>query len=182
MDVDYILPTQKPYFRPLVFSCTHVALFEYVLLVSISMKKDLTIFIKMGSLGAICVTTLITFVVIYGFIAIATTDYKFDFGPTEHNHKGAAWVDGSAPTLLMYNAGGSALAGVLCAGYFIHQCSLPIIEKAEHPEKNNRNVFLGYCMVFLSYIVVGVLGYFAFTGERFEDIYKQQTSNIGYIE
>jgi hypothetical protein len=55
------------------------------------MKKDLTIFIKMGSLGAICVTTLITFVVIYGIIAMATTDYKVDFGPNEQNNQGGVW-------------------------------------------------------------------------------------------
>ena len=61
------------------------------MLVSVSMKKDLTVFIKMGSLGAICVSTLIGFVVIYGFIAIGTTDYKFALSPTKENNEGGVW-------------------------------------------------------------------------------------------
>jgi len=136
MDLTYISPTITPYFRPTEFSCTHVAIFEYFLLVSVSMKKDLTIFIKMGSLGAVCVTSLISFVVIYGFIAISNTTYDFNWGPTFDNNQGGVWkmnennghwTSSSVPTVLMYNVGGASLAGVLCAGYFIHQCSLPII-------------------------------------------------------
>lgn len=48
---------------------------------------------KLGSLGAFCVTTLIIFVVIYGIIGISNTEHKFDFGPTDENHNGAAWQD-----------------------------------------------------------------------------------------
>jgi hypothetical protein len=92
------------------------------------MKKDLTIFIKMGSLGAVCVTSLIGFVVIYGGLALNRTTYDFGWGPTAANNQGAVWAaakDGhwstsSVPTVLMYNVGGASLAGVLCAGYFIH--------------------------------------------------------------
>ena len=129
MDLTYILPTNKPYFRPTEFSCSHVAIFEYFLLVSVAMKKDLTIFIKMGSLGAVCVTSLITFVVIYGFMALGNTTFEFNWGPTVANNQGGvwnknenngSWTSKSVPTVLMYNVGGASLAGVLCAGYFIH--------------------------------------------------------------
>lgn len=92
----------------------------------------------MGSLGAVCVTSLITFVVIYGFLALSDTSYEYAWGPTEANNQGGVWkkndsddkniwTGSSKPTVLMYNVGGANLAGVLCAGYFIHQCSLPII-------------------------------------------------------
>jgi len=136
MDLTYVSPSIAPYFRPTEFSCSHVAIFEYFLLVSVAMKKDLTIFIKMGSLGAVCVTSLITFVVIYGCIALADAPYDYAWAPTVANNQGGVWArnenDGewtssSVPTVLMYNVGGASLAGVLCAGYFIHQCSLPII-------------------------------------------------------
>ena len=45
------------------------------------MKKDLTVFIRLGSFGALCVCTLIGFVVVYGTIALLTTDFKYDFAP-----------------------------------------------------------------------------------------------------
>ena len=139
MDLKYLPPTNPPYFRPTEFSCSHVAIFEYFLLVSVAMKKDLTIFIKMGSLGAVCVTSLIGFVVIYGGLALGNTTFDFGWAPTAANNQGAVWASNdikgkggdwtssSVPTVLMYNVGGASLAGVLCAGYFIHQCSLPII-------------------------------------------------------
>ena len=181
MGLTYIPPTSQPYFRPTQFSCSHVAIFEYFLLVSVAMKKDLTVFIKMGSLGAVCVTSLIAFVVIYGGLGLSNATFDFAWGPTAANNQGGVWAaadkgdwtSSSVPTVLMYNVGGASLAGVLCAGYFIHQCSLPIIHKAAHPEKNTRNVFFGYLMVFLTYIIVGILGYFAFTAESFAPIFKK---------
>ncbi len=91
MDLEYINPSKPPFFRPEKFSCSHVAIFEYFLLVSVSMKKDLTVFIKMGSLGAVCVTSLISFVVIYGFIGISNTHYDFAVGPTMENNQGAVY-------------------------------------------------------------------------------------------
>ena len=37
-------------------------------------------------------------------------------------------------------------------------------------------------MVFMTYVIVGILGYFAFTAESFAHIYEKQSSNIGFIE
>ena len=57
--------------------------------------------------------------------------------------------------------------GVFGAGYFIHTCSLPIVRSAKSPEKVPRDVFLGYFAVFVSYAVVGCLGYIGFIGTKF---------------
>lgn len=85
----------------------------------------------------------------------------------------------------MFNFTFSNLAGVLCAGYFIHQFSLPIISKAANPEKNIRNVFLGYTMVLMTYMVVGCMGYIAFSGESFKEHFldmSPKSSSLGLIE
>ena len=63
-----------------------MAVFQYCVLVAISMKKDLTIFIRMGSLGAVCVTSLTGFVVVYGVMAIRNTKFDFNWGPTVNNN------------------------------------------------------------------------------------------------
>jgi hypothetical protein len=57
--------------------------------------------------------------------------------------------------------------GIFGAGYFIHTCSLPIVRSAKNPEKIPRDVFLGYLAVFVSYAVVGSLGYIGFLGVKF---------------
>jgi hypothetical protein len=130
MDLDYIDPNTPPFYHFGGFSASWIALFEYCKLVCFSMPKDLRVFMKMGFLGAVCVLSMITFVVIYGFIGISNTDYEFKFTQADSATKGLLWQDPLTDTqdLLLVNSQFSNLAGILCAGYFIHQCSLPIIQ------------------------------------------------------
>lgn len=44
------------------------------------------------------------------------------------------------------------------------------MQKAAEPEKNLRNVFLGYTAVAVTYILVGVLGYIGFMSDDFKTI------------
>lgn len=186
MNVSYVDPNQPPYFHPGSFSATWVAFFEFVKLVSIGMKRDLSIFIRMGSLGAFCVMCLIGFVIIYGFLSLSDTTYATTLDKDTGNDHGLLWQDpnSSIQELLLFNSSFSNLAGILCAGYFIHQFSIPIVKNAAEPEKNIRNVFIGYLLVFLCYITVGALGYIAFSGEAFKNYYFSQapgSSDMGII-
>lgn len=58
---------------------------------------------------------------------------------------------------------------------------MPILSKAKDPSKNTRSLFFGYLMVFMTYCIVGIFGYFAFGGSGFKDIYAAQKSNRGII-
>ena len=68
----------------------------------------------------------------------------------------------------MFYSGYPALMGNLCAGYFLHTVSLSIVRNSKNPEKNNRDLFWGYFLVFISYCIVGVLGYIGYTGVDFK--------------
>ena len=128
----------------------------YFLLVGVSLKKDLRIFMNFGTIGSVCVCTLIVFVIYEGIVALSETNF---------NVVVSAGTSPATFDLALFSGGFSALMGTLCTGYFIHQCSLPIIENAAEPEKNYRNVFFGYFFVFITYCIVGNLGYIGFTGE-----------------
>ena len=52
--------------------------------------------------------------------------------------------------------------GILGGGYYLHNISLPVYRNSKNPENNVRDVFLGYLLVFLSYSICGVLGYYGF--------------------
>ena len=81
-------------------------------------------------------------------------------------------------TIVLFNANFAPLAGILCTGYFLHTCSLPIMRSAKYPENNIRNLFISYTLVFLSYVIVGVFGYIGFLGTFFKGYYlriKRQT-------
>ena len=74
-------------------------------------------------------------------------------------------------TIVLFNANFAPLAGILCTGYFLHTCSLPIMRSAKYPEKNTRNLFVSYLLVFLSYVIVGCFGYVGFLGTYFRNYY-----------
>lgn len=63
----------------------------------------------------------------------------------------------------------------------MHQLSVPILLKAKEPEKKFRDLFIGYFLVFLTYISVGIFGYMAFAGSNFKAIFQDQTQDKGII-
>ena len=76
----------------------------------------------------------------------------------------------------MVNSNFSPLAGILGLGYFLHTCSLPIVRSAARPEKTDRDMFLGYFFVFISYLLIGTMGYIGFIGSDFSEYY---TGTVG---
>ena len=69
--------------------------------------------------------------------------------------------------IFLVNTNFSPLAGVLCIGYFLHPVSIAIIRKNRDQTKNERDVFLGFFLVFISYLLIGIFGYFGFMGMYF---------------
>jgi hypothetical protein len=72
----------------------------------------------------------------------------------------------------MFNLNFAPLAGDLCTGYFLHTCALPVLRASKNPEKNNRDLFYGYVLVFISYSVVGLFGYIGFMGTNYTDYFN----------
>jgi len=134
---------------------------------------------KVGSFGVIFVLMLIIYIIITGLMAFTNTE--FDIGSAE-DAKETDW-NTSLRTLTMANQSYSPLAGILGLGYFLHTCSLPIVRSAAKPENNERDMFLGYLFVFISYIVIGSLGYIGFTGTNFSTYFvnHEGTATAGEI-
>ena len=75
-------------------------------------------------------------------------------------------------TLIAPNVG--PLAGIFGLGYFLHPVSLPIARCAAVPEKTDRDIFLGYLFVFISYLLLGSLGYLGFIGVDFTSYFQKK--------
>lgn len=56
---------------------------------------------------------------------------------------------------------------MMCLGYYLHNCVIPILRNAKNPENNKRDMLIGYFLVFLSYTLVGIAGYIGFSGKQF---------------
>ena len=56
----------------------------------------------------------------------------------------------------------SPMLGILAGGYYLHNISLPIYKDSKNPKNNVRDMFIGFLMVCLSYIICGTLGVYGF--------------------
>jgi len=71
-----------------------------------------------------------------------------------------AWID-------LVGSHFAVLMGILGGGFYFHNISLPVIRNSKNPENNERDVLIGYFLVFLTYCFAGVLGYYGSVGETF---------------
>ena len=149
------------------FSTSYVSLVLFVVLVIICNKKDINIFMRIGSFGVIFVVLLMIFIIATGVVAF--TDTKFSFGSTAESD--ATDWDKNERILVMFNLNFSPLLGILCTGYFLHTCSLPIVRSSKNPDKVGRDMFIGYFLVFISYAIVGCMGYIGFMGTYFKSYF-----------
>lgn len=158
------------------FSPAYCALFLFVILVILCSKKDMQIFMKIGSFGVIFIIILMLFIIAVGVLAFTDTTFSIGSSTEAFDLSLAQWSDNSR-ILVLFNVNFSPLAGILCAGYFLHTCSLPIIRSSKNPDKVGRDIFLGYFFVFLSYAICGVLGYIGFVGYEFKDYFIRNYSD-----
>ena len=89
----------------------------------------------------------------------------------------------SLRTITLVSNNYAPAAGIFCAGYFLHVIGVPILRNARQPENNKRDLFLGYFFVFISYIIIGGLGYIGFIGYTFQEYFAMmsQTKESGQI-
>jgi hypothetical protein len=111
----------------------------------------------MNTAGVFFIFMIIIFIFGVGIYSMTTTHYVFvesEVGPDNQLIK-------------LVNSNFGPLMGILGGGYYLHNITLPIIRNAKNPEKNARDVFIGYLLVFLSYALCGMIGYFGFAGTYF---------------
>ena len=149
------------------FSMSYTAIVQFVILVIICNKKDIGVFMRIGSFGVIFIILLMLFIIATGVLAFSDTN--FSIGSTEESNE-TNWK-GNERVLVMVNSNFAPLLGILCTGYFLHSCSLPIVRSSKNPEKVGRDMFIGYFLVFISYVIVGTLGYIGFMGTYFKDYF-----------
>jgi len=152
------------------FSQSYCAFILFPILVYLCSKKDLSIFMKVGSFGVIFIVFLMAFIVTVGVEGFTNTNYSFG-SMAESNS--SDWLQPER-TLVLFNLNFAPLAGTLCTGYFLHTCALPVLRLSKNPEKNNRDLFIGYFLVYISYSVVGAFGYIGFIGTNYASFFVKE--------
>ena len=151
------------------FSLFYTCIGLTIILFPVISKKDISLFIKLNSFGVLFVCIILLFILSYGFYSFGNTNFKIsneknDFSSKERN-------------ISLFRSSFNSLAGMMTLGYYLHNIALSITKENANPKNNTRDVFLGYFMVFLSYSLVGTLGYLGFSGYKFDkDI--RETQNL----
>jgi len=139
---------------------SYCSLVLFVVLVLINQAKDMKIFMRLSSFGVVFSIMLLVFIIGTGIFAF--TDTNFSLGTMEQSDA-TIWAQDER-TLVLANRNFPPLLGILCTGYFLHTVSMDIIRKSKTPEKAGRDMFWGYFLTFISYCIVGTLGYIGFMG------------------
>ena len=142
---------------------SYCALGLFVICVLVVQAKEMKIFMRLSSFGVIFTIMLVVFIIGTGALAFSDTD--FSLGTTEESNA-TDWTSDQR-ILVMANINFPPLLGILCTGYFLHTVSLDIIRKSKNPDKAGRDMFWGYFLTFISYAIVGSLGYIGFMGTYF---------------
>ena len=139
------------------YTCCVVFLYLFIL----TARRDMSIFIKINTFGVIFTMIIITFIVIVGITGLAKTDYVFTM--YKDNTNPLPPLPGKQTEILLFASGYSHLMGILGGGFYLHNISLPIYRASKNPENNVRDMFLGFLVVCLSYIICGTLGALGFS-------------------
>ena len=139
------------------FSYTWTCFIIFIILFVVALKRDLRIFIKINTYGVIFTMIIITFIVCVGLTGIYHGGYEYAL---KVDNKADETID--TDKMILFASAYSHLMGTLGGGFYLHNISLPIYQNSKRPEKAVRDMFLGFLMVCLSYILCGVLGMYGF--------------------
>jgi len=109
--------------------------------------------VKINTFGVIFTILIIVFICSVGIEALYTKKFEYRSVDFESETVGIKLSSDGYPHLL----------GILGGGYYLHNISLPIFRNSKNPQYNIRDAFIGYFLVFLSYVSCGVLGYYGFS-------------------
>jgi hypothetical protein len=119
------------------------------------MMEKVNLLIKFNSYGVYFVSIVILYSILRGIISFFSNSFDFEYiYNTEDNPVRHIFIFGENPTILL---------GILTASYFSHSFILPIMKNNENPKNNKRDLFVGYFLVYITYLLVGIVGYIGFS-------------------
>lgn len=115
-----------------------------------TLKKDMSIFIKINSFGVFFTILIVSFIFIMGFYSMSHTQYHYVLTYTDDTPK--VYPDNSK-TLQLFSIDFAPLLGLLSGGFYLHNITIPILKNAKNKTKKVRDTFW---VLFRISIVYGV--------------------------
>jgi len=143
--------------------------------------KEMSLIMKLNSYGIYFSSALIGFVIVYCFISLSNTTFDFQLKVNT--------ITDEVRHIYLFGEDPLKFAGTLSMGLFCHSFILPIMKNNAKPENNRRDLFIGYILVCLTYMIIGIAGYIGFSGSSFlpelptniDNWFKYFDSSNGFI-
>jgi hypothetical protein len=145
------------------FSYSYTCIIVMFVLMGMTAIRQLGFFVKFNTFGVLFIFMIIAFIVGIGIYGFTNTNYVFSVPPPPFDPK----KDKDPWVISLFKSNFPPLMGILGGGYYLHNITLPIVRNSANPKNNVRDVFIGYFLVFMSYTLCGVMGYFGFSGTYF---------------
>ena len=147
------------------FSLFYCALIISAVAFPLTIAKELHKIQKFNSYGFILVIPLLIFILYRGIASLATDSFHIGY---KENIKG-----NNDRNLFLVGENIGLIAGTFSLGLFSHSFILPLMKNNRIQENNQRDLFLGYVCVTLTYMLVGIMGYIGFSGSDFSSTFEK---------
>lgn len=141
------------------FSLFYCGIILSAILFPLTIMKNMSKLVKINSTGVYFVTILLLFEIGMGIYSLVKTSFKIGSYINSPNSK--------FRYLYLFSDKPCSLLGTLSLGYYTHGFSLSILSSNANQKNNMRDLFLGYVFTAFTYIIVGIFGYIAFSGDNF---------------
>ena len=152
----------EPHFTK--FSLFYCALLVSILVFPLTILKEMGILVKFNSKGIYFVSALLIFVIYSGISTMIKDNLHLGY---KENPKGNKDI-----YLHLFGEKPGLICGTLSLGLFSHSVILPLLKNNRKPQNNQRDLFIGYVLVTLTYIIIGLMGYIGFSGSDFDADFK----------
>lgn len=147
------------------FSPFYCALIISALVFPLTIKKEIHFLQKMNSLGVIVVLLILGFIIYVGIDSLARDTFHFEYKENKVGIKDR--------NLYLFGENPGLITGMYSLGLFSHSFILPYMKNNKNPKNNTRDLFIGYLLVTLTFIIIGLMGYIGFSGSKYSTKFEQ---------
>jgi len=144
------------------FSYSYTCVIVLIILFLITSRKEMGILLKINTLGVFFTILVLISTLVIGIYGLITCKYEIVVSYDNSVDRPKPVEEGSS-VIILFGSCYYRLLGILTGGFYCHNISLPIYRDNKHPEHNVRDMFYGFTVVALNYIICGVVGSIGFS-------------------
>ena len=146
------------------FSLFYCVLIFSIIIFPLTIVKEMHFLSKLNSYGIYFISASLIFMIYTGISSLVNNNLHFEYKEN---------IEGSKDrNLFLFGQHPGLMAGTFSLGYFCHSFILPLMKNNRNQENNQRDLFIGYICVTITYITVGIMGYIGFSGSEFSPDFK----------